>query len=115
MRLYQRHSLVRPVPLVAQQPHDARNVVRVVRQDQPRDSGESFARPRDDIVLLQFLDHPVAIGEADQQLPGPIKEFTPAFGVEADVLVFGDDPLKSLFVKLRTFWRFRHHGLTKQR
>ncbi|MET8762850.1 hypothetical protein [Lentzea sp. NPDC004782] len=113
VRLHERHPLVRPVSLVAQQSHDARNVLGVVREDQSRHSGESFAGAGVDIVLPQFCDHPVEIGGADQELAGTIKEFPPAFGVEADVLVIGDELLKCSFVKLRTFRRFRHQGLTK--
>ncbi|MFS8096036.1 hypothetical protein LFM09_02760 [Lentzea alba] len=113
VRLHERHPLVRPVSLITQQANDPGNVFGVVRQDQPGHSGESLTGAGVDIVLPQFFDHPVAVGGADQQLPGAIKEFTPAFGVEADVLVLGDELLKCSFVKLRTFRRFRHLGLTK--
>ncbi|WP_439660488.1 hypothetical protein ACSHWB_02620 [Lentzea sp. HUAS TT2] len=113
MRLHERHALVRPVPLVAQQANNARNVLRVVRQRQSRQSGESFARPGDDVVFAQLFDHALLILGCDEQLPRPIKEFTPAFGVEADGLVLGDELQESSLIKLRAFWRFRHHGLTK--
>ncbi|WP_237047567.1 hypothetical protein [Lentzea guizhouensis] len=114
VRLHERHPLVRPVPLIPQQPDDARNVFEVVRQDQPGHSAESIGGARLDIVFPQFRDHPVEVRLRDQQLTWAVKEFTPALGVEADVLVLGDELLKSSFVKLRTFRRFRHHGLTKQ-
>ncbi|MEV6242769.1 hypothetical protein [Lentzea sp. NPDC051838] len=113
VRLYEWHPLIRPVSLISQQSNDARNVLRVVRQRQPGHSGESFAGSRDDVVFAQLLDHALLILGADEQLAGSIKEFTPAFGVEADVLVLGDELQKSSLVKLRAFWRFRHHGLTK--
>ncbi|WP_229813021.1 hypothetical protein [Lentzea flava] len=113
VRLHQRHPLVRPVPLVAQQANNAGNVLGVVRQDQPRQTGESIHRAGDDVVFAQFFDHPLLIVGTDEQLAGSIKEFTPAFGVEADVLVLGDELQESSLVKLRAFWHFRHHGLTK--
>ncbi|MEU7478050.1 hypothetical protein AB0A63_18845 [Lentzea sp. NPDC042327] len=115
VRLDERYAFVRPVPLIPQQPDDLRNVFGVVRQDQPGHSTESGRGTRVDIVLPQFRDHPVEVGRRDEQLTWAIKEFTPAFGVEADVLVLGDELLKSSFVQLSTFRRFRHHGLTKQR
>ncbi|WP_434440987.1 hypothetical protein [Lentzea sp. E54] len=113
VRLHQRHALVRPVPLVAQQADNAGNVLRVVRQRQSCQSGESFAGASDDVVFAKLFDHPLLVLGADEELTGPIKEFTPAFGVEADVLVLGDELQESSLVKLRAFWRFRHHGLTK--
>ncbi|WP_245816432.1 hypothetical protein [Lentzea albidocapillata] len=113
VRLHERHALVRPVPLVAQQADNARNVLRVVRQRQSRQTGESFARPGDDVVFPELFDHALLVLGTDEQLTGPIKEFTPAFGVEADGLVLGDELQESSLVKLRAFWRFRHHGLTK--
>ncbi|WP_245849036.1 hypothetical protein [Lentzea kentuckyensis] len=113
VRLHERHPLIRPVSLIPQQTNDTRNVLGVVRQRQPGHSGESFAGSRDDVVFAQLLDHALLILGADEQLARPIKEFTPAFGVEADVLVLGDELQKSSLVKLRAFWRFRHHGLTK--
>ncbi|MDX8146652.1 hypothetical protein SK854_31375 [Lentzea sp. BCCO 10_0061] len=113
MRLHERDALVRPVSLIPQQTNNAGNVLRVVRQRQSRQSGESFAGPGDDVVFAQFLDHPLLILGCDEQLAGSIKEFTPSFGVEADVLVLGDELQESSLVKLRAFWRFRHHGLTK--
>ncbi|MFC3896054.1 hypothetical protein ACFOWZ_31650 [Lentzea rhizosphaerae] len=113
VRLDQRHPLVRPVPLVAQQANNPRNVLRVVRQRQSRQSGETLAGSRDDVVFPELFDDPLLILDGDEQLAGSIKEFTPAFGVEADVLVLGDELQKSSLVKLRAFWRFRHHGLTK--
>ncbi|WP_330273646.1 hypothetical protein OG205_43925 [Lentzea sp. NBC_00516] len=113
VRLYEGDALVRPVSLVAQQANNAGNVLRVVRQRQSRQTGESFAWPGDDVVFAQFLDHALLILGCDEQLAGSIKEFTPALGVEADVLVLGDELQESSLVKLRAFWRFRHHGLTK--
>ncbi|MGW6449103.1 hypothetical protein [Lentzea sp. NPDC055074] len=113
VRLHERHALVRPVPLVAQQADNAGNVLRVVRQRQSRQSGESLAGPCDDVVFPELFDDPLLILGADEQLSGTIKEFTPAFGVEADGLVLGDELQESSLVKLRAFWRFRHHGLTK--
>ncbi|MGW6933204.1 hypothetical protein ACWGE0_24320 [Lentzea sp. NPDC054927] len=113
MRLHERHALVRPVPLVAQQADNPGNVLGVVRQRQSRQSGETFAGPGDDVVFTKLFDHTLLIVGTDEQLTGSIKEFTPAFGVEADVLVVGDELQKSSLVKLRAFWRFRHHGLTK--
>ncbi|MET9229383.1 hypothetical protein [Lentzea sp. NPDC003310] len=113
VRLHERHALVRPVPLVPQQPDNARNVLGVVRQRQSCQTGESFAGPRDDVVFAQLFDHTLLVLGSDEQLTGSIKEFTPAFGVEADGLVLGDELQESSLVKLRAFWRFRHHGLTK--
>ncbi|MEU0881696.1 hypothetical protein ABZ345_24045 [Lentzea sp. NPDC005914] len=113
VRLDQRHPLVRPISLISQQTNDARNVLGVVRQRQTGHSGESLAGPGDDVVFAQLFDHALLILGADEQLTRPVKEFTPAFGVETDVLVLGDELQKSFLVKLRAFWRFRHHGLTK--
>ncbi|WP_229904972.1 hypothetical protein [Lentzea cavernae] len=113
MRLHERDALVRPVPLIPQQANNAGNVLRVVRQRQSRQTGESFARPGADTVFSQLFDHALLVLGSDEQLAGSIKEFTPAFGVEADGLVLGDELQKSSLVKLRAFWRFRHHGLTK--
>ncbi|MFD9705780.1 hypothetical protein [Lentzea sp. NPDC059081] len=113
VRLDQRHPLVRPVPLVAQEADNPRNVLRVVRQRQSGQSGESLAGPGDDVVFPKLFDDALLVFDLDEQLAGSIKEFTPAFGVEADVLVLGDELQKSSLVKLRAFWRFRHHGLTK--
>ncbi|HUQ60977.1 hypothetical protein [Lentzea sp.] len=113
VRLHERHALVRPGALVAQQPDDPRDVLRVLGQRQAGHSGESVARSGDDVVFPELFDDPLLILGADEQLAGSIKEFTPAFGVEADGLVLGDELQKSSLVKLRAFWRFRHHGLTK--
>ncbi|WP_197288724.1 hypothetical protein [Nocardia sp. NRRL S-836] len=115
VRLHERHSCVRPVPLIPQQPNDPGNVFEVVRKDQAGHSTESVGGARLDIVFPQFRDHPVAVRRGDQQLTWAVEELAPAFSVEADVLVLGDELLKSSFVKIGTFRRFRHHGLTKQR
>ncbi|MFJ5988957.1 hypothetical protein [Lentzea sp. NPDC092896] len=113
VRLHERDALARPGALVAQQPNNPRHVLRVVRQRQSRQSGESFARARGDVVFPQLFDHTLLVLGPDEQLAGSIKEFTPAFGVEADGLVLGDELQESSLVKLRAFWRLRHHGLTK--
>ncbi|WP_329789977.1 hypothetical protein V1227_38300 [Lentzea sp. DG1S-22] len=113
VRLHERHALVRPRPRVAQEAHDPGDVLGVVRQRQSRQSGESLARPRDDVVFPELFRDALLVLRRDEQLAGSIKEFTPAFGVEADVLVLGDELQESSLVKLRAFWRFRHHGLTK--
>ncbi|WP_245786047.1 hypothetical protein [Lentzea albida] len=103
VRLDERHALVRPRPLVPQEADDAGNVLRVVRQRQSRQSGESFAGPGDDVVFSQLFDHALLVFGSDEQLARPIKEFTSAFGVEADALVLGDELQESSLVKLRAF------------
>ncbi|WP_245887437.1 hypothetical protein [Umezawaea tangerina] len=106
VRLDQRDALTGPRLRVAQQPHDPRNVIRIVREIHPFQTEESLAQFESEAVFPQFGDNPLEVLGGDQQLTGPEQELATGFGVQPNALVLRDDLVKCLQVKLGAVRRF---------
>ncbi|MDR6595640.1 hypothetical protein ACFFSW_05635 [Saccharothrix longispora] len=112
VRLDERRPLTGPLKGVAQQPHDAGDVVGISRKDQPAHSGEIATSFVDDVVLRQFPRDPVDVLGDGQQLTGHEQEFPPTLGVQPESRVLLDRLVENLAVQLRTVRWLGHHSLT---
>ncbi|WNV89385.1 hypothetical protein [Umezawaea sp. Da 62-37] len=106
VRLDQRDALTGPRLRVAEQPHDPRNVIRIVREIHPIHSEESLAQFESEAVFPQFCDNPLEVLGGDQQLAGAEQELATGLGVQPNALVPRDDLVKCLQVKLGAVRRF---------